>query len=105
MCGGMYYPMYVAVPRPAGWIKPGETSLDAAARRYRERQRLVASECEMLEGPASETSTLASLSSKGGDSTQGFSEKDHKITTVEGGMKSSRSFRDRWLKFKRQHFP
>lgn len=96
----MCYPIYIPAPRPAGWIKPDETSLDAAARRYRERPK-----CDMLDGSVSETSTLASLSFKECDSTKGFSKKDNKITTVEGRIKSSRSFRDRWLDFKRKHLP
>ncbi len=105
MCGGMCYPIYIPAPRPAGWIKPDLTRLDAAARQSRERPKRVASECDMLDGSVSETSTLASLSFKDCDSTQGFSEKDNKITAVEGRIKSSRSFRDRWLDFKRKHLP
>lgn len=100
----MHASMYVVVPRPAGWSKPGETSLDTAVRRYRERQKLAPLKGKnMLDGPASETSTLASLSSKGRDSKQGFSEKVYKMSTVDGGQKSRRSFGDRWYKFKRQY--
>ena len=99
----MHASMYIVVPSPACWSKPGETGLDAAARRYRERQKLVPPKGKMLDGPASETSTLASLSSKGRDSKQGFSEKDYKMSTVDGGQKSRRSFGDRWYKFKRQY--
>ncbi|KAJ5489570.1 hypothetical protein N7539_004460 [Penicillium diatomitis] len=104
MCGGMCYPIYAPAPRPAGLIKPDDTSLDAAARRYRERPERVASERDTLDGCASDTSTLTSLSFKECDSTQVFT-KDNKITTVEGRMKSNRSFHDRWLDFKRKHLP
>lgn len=99
----MHAAMYAVAPRPAGWIKSGETSLDAGDRRYRERQKLAPAEGKLLDGPASETSTLASLSSKGSDSTQSFSEKDHKISTVDWGQGLRRSFCDRWHKFKCQY--
>lgn len=105
MCCGMHAPINAVAPPSAGWIKPGETVFDAAARRHREKQKLSPAKGKMLDGPASETSTLASLSSKGSDPTQGYSEKDPKVSTVGSEKKSRRSFSDRWSKFKRQYLP
>lgn len=99
MCGPLCYPVYIPAPRPAGQIKPDEISLEAALRRYYETPKRDMPKHRSV----SETSTLASLSFKERDSTQGFPEKDHKITTVEETQKSHRSFRGRWLDFKRKH--
>lgn len=100
MCCGMHVPMYVVAPRPAGWIKTGETSLDAGDRRYRERQKLAPAEGKLLNGPTSETSTLASLPPKEVTLRRAFRERttrsplsmgdrDHVVRSVTGGVNSS----------------
>lgn len=105
MCGGMNAPMYTAAPPPPAWIKPGETVFDAAARRHREKQSSPAVKGKALDGSASETSTFASLSSKGSDPMQDYSEKDPKLSAVGAEKRSRRSFSDQWHKSKRQYLP
>lgn len=103
MCCGLNYPPTIG---PAGPIHDGESSLEAAARRYHERKRRENAEAKTLSNDdSSEAVTVVSDFPKDDSSKQGIQEKTE-VSKDAAKMNSRKgSFGDRWRKFKRHHLP
>lgn len=96
MCCGLY-PDINTAPPSSGHIKPGETPLQAAARRYYERQRLQSPTKEMSCVDSSDFGKNAQISHNAVDKSS--------RSSIDTSADTKPWLSDRWRKFKRHHLP